>query len=261
MTFTDAQIERYSRQLLLSEIGGAGQRKLAGARVLCVGAGGLGSPAALYLAAAGVGHIGIADADCVDLSNLQRQLLHDTPSLGVPKVESARETLQRLNPEVEVIPHHLRVGADNVAALIADYDLVVDGADNFGTRFLLNDACYFAGTPLCHGGILQFRGQATTLLFGDGPCYRCLYPEPPLDAGDCRTAGVLGAVAGVIGAVMATEALKLILGLGEPLAGRLLVYDALALVFRELRYRKTPDCPLCGAAPSITALAEYDSCE
>ena len=258
--FSDEQIERYSRQIILPGIGGAGQAKLAAARVLCLGAGGLGSPAAIYLAAAGIGRLGIADGDLVDISNLHRQVLHATPDIGRPKVDSARETLTAINPEVDVTTYHTRVTSDNIAELIADYDAVLDCTDNFATRFLVNDACYFAGKPLFHGGIFRCAGQATTLMpRHDAPCYRCLYPEPPPadQVPTCQQAGVLGMAAGVIGTIQATEVMKYVLGIGSLLVGRLLVYDALELSFRTLHYRKNPDCALCGAHPTITHLTAY----
>ncbi len=262
MAFTEAQLQRYSRQILLPDIGGKGQRKIAAARVFLVGAGGLGSPAALYLAAAGVGTIGIIDNDAVDLSNLQRQILHDTARVGHPKADSAKETLTRMNPDVTVIPYVAKLSAENIGDFIADYDIVLDGSDNFATRFLVNDAAYFAKKTLISGSIFRFEGQVVTLKphdpSGTKPCYRCLYAEPP-PAGmvpSCQEAGVLGVLAGTIGVLQAAEALKEILGLGETLAGRLIVYDALEMSFRTLRVPKNPACPLCGSSPTITDLAE-----
>jgi len=260
MTFSDDQLQRYSRQILLPEVGGKGQRKIAAARVFLVGAGGLGSPAALYLAAAGVGTLGIIDNDTVDLSNLQRQILHDTPRVGKPKAPSAAETVRRLNPDVQVVPYTSALGADNVAGLIADYDIILDGSDNFATRFLVNDAAFFQQKTLISGSIFRFEGQVTTLKPHDPsqtkPCYRCLYAEPP-PAGmvpSCQEAGVLGVLAGTIGVLQAAEALKEILGIGESLAGRLLVYDALEMTLRTLKVPKNPACALCGAHPTITDL-------
>ncbi|MBI3953244.1 MAG: molybdopterin-synthase adenylyltransferase MoeB [Chloroflexi bacterium] len=257
---TPEQIQRYSRHIIMPQVGGLGQKKLMAARVLLVGAGGLGSPVAMYLAAAGVGTIGLVDGDVVDLSNLQRQILHDTDDVGRPKVESARDRLGALNPEVEVVGHRAVLASDNVMEIIADYDIVVNGADNFPTRYLVNDACYFAGKPLVDGSILLFEGQATTFLPGKG-CYRCLYPAPPPPGvvPSCAEAGVFGALCATIGSVQATETIKLILGIGESLAGRLLLYDALAMDFRMLRYRRNPRCPVCGDAPTITELIDYEA--
>ncbi len=258
--FTEEQIKRYSRHIILSEVGGKGQRKILDARVLLVGAGGLGSPSGLYLAAAGVGTIGIVDSDVVELSNLQRQILHDTRDIGRSKALSAKETMARLNPDVKVICHEERLTSANILDIIRDYDVVVDGADNFPTRYLVNDACFMAGKALSHAGIFRFDGQAITILPGQGPCYRCLYPEPPPPGlvPSCQEAGVLGVVAGVIGVIQATEVLKLILGKGELLLGRLLTYNALDMEFREVPVKKDPDCPLCGDNPTITELVDYE---
>jgi len=259
-SFTEEQIERYSRHIILPEVGGEGQRKLLRARVLVVGAGGLGSPVALYLAAAGVGAIGMVDSDTVELSNLQRQVLHTTADLGVSKALSAKATMEAINPDCVVTPHQLRLTAQNVLEVIAGYDLVVDGSDNFPTRYLVNDACVIAGKPLSHAGILRFEGQVTTILPGKGPCYRCLYPEPPPPGlvPSCQQAGVLGATAGVMGTIQSTEVLKLILGVGEPLVGRLLLYDGLEMAFRIVRVLRQPDCPVCGEHPTITAPIDYE---
>ena len=260
MTFTEEQLQRYSRQILLPEVGGKGQRKLAAARVFLVGAGGLGSPAALYLAAAGVGTIGIIDNDTVDLSNLQRQILHDTPRVGQSKALSAAETIRHLNPDVRVVPHVAALTADNAAELIADYDIVLDGSDNFSTRFLVNDAAFFQKKTLISGSIFRFEGQVATLKPHDPsqtkPCYRCLYAEPPPSGmvPSCQEAGVLGVLAGTIGVLQAAEALKEILGIGETLAGRLLVYDALDMTMRTMKVPKNPACALCGDHPTITDL-------
>ncbi len=257
MDFTDEQIQRYSRHIILPEVGGKGQTKLARAKVLIIGAGGLGSPAALYLAAAGVGTIGLVDGDVVDLSNLQRQILHTTATVGVPKVESGRRTLAALNPDVTVKTYQENVSADNILRLLADYDLILDGSDNFTTRFLVNDACFFAKKTLISGSIFRFEGQLTTIKPHAGyPCYRCLYPEPP-PAGlvpNCQEAGVLGVLAGTIGVLQAAEAIKEILGIGETLADRLLLYDALEMKFRKLARPKDPACRLCGSHPTITDL-------
>lgn len=249
-TLTPEQATRYSRHLRIPEIGVGGQQKLLDAKVLLIGAGGLGSPAALYLAAAGVGTIGIVDDDVVDASNLQRQVLHGTADIGRPKVESARETIEALNPDVRVIAHDFRLSKDNVLDVFRDYDLIVDGSDNFATRYFVNDACVLLGKPQVHGSIFRFDGQVTTFdrRQAESPCYRCLYPEPPPPelAPNCAEAGVLGVLPGTVGMIQATEAVKLILGLGEPLTGRLLMYDALGMTFRTLRLKRDPQCPMCG---------------
>lgn len=258
--FNEDYIKRYSRHILLPEIGGSGQTKLSQAKVFVVGTGGLGSPAAFYLAAAGVGTLGLIDDDVVDLSNLQRQILHATPDLNRPKVESAKAKLTALNPECNVITHHYRLTAENVLDLIADYDIVVDGTDNFPTRYLINDACVIAKKPLVHGGILRFNGQVMTIKPGEGPCFRCIFREPP-PAGavpTCAEAGVLGAVAGIIGVIQATEVIKLVLGKGDPLVGRILTLDALKLKFRDVKISRNPACPVCGENPTITQPVEYE---
>jgi molybdopterin/thiamine biosynthesis adenylyltransferase/rhodanese-related sulfurtransferase len=266
---TDAQRERYSRHILLPEVGEIGQAKLLKSKVLLLGAGGLGSPAALYLAAAGVGTLGIVDLDSVDASNLQRQILHATSRIGMPKVESAAKAIAELNPDVKVIGHRERLTSENVDRLFADYDVVVDGTDNFPTRYLVNDASIFLGKPVVHGSIFRFDGQVTTFV-GDkaakklgleaGPCYRCLYPEPPPPhlAPSCQEAGVLGILCGIIGTLQATEAIKLLLGQGALLTGRLLAYDSLKMKFRELRLRRDPACPVCGPKPTITKYIDYE---
>jgi len=257
---TPAQKSRYSRHLLIPEVGEVGQAKLLASKMLLIGAGGLGSPAALYLAAAGVGRIGIVDDDAVDESNLQRQVLHSTDRVGRPKTESARETIQGLNPDVQVDEYRLRLGRDNALDLIAKYDLLVDGSDNFGTRYLINDACALLGKPNVHGSIFRFDGQATTFVPGGGrPCYRCLFPEPPPPelAPNCQEAGVLGALPGIIGVIQAIEALKIVLGKGELLVGRLMLYDALSQTFREVKYARDPACPACGDDPMRELLPEY----
>ncbi len=258
--FTEEQIERYSRHIILPEVGGKGQRKLLESKVLVVGAGGLGSPVCLYLAAAGVGTIGIADSDTVELSNLQRQVLHATSDVGRSKCLSARETMEAINPDVRVVTHDLRLNSDNILDIIRDYDIVVDGSDNFPTRYLVNDACVMSGKPLSHAGILRFEGQVTTIIPGQGPCYRCLYPEPPPPGmvPSCQEAGILGATAGVVGTVQAAEVLKLILGIGNPLAGRLLLYNALDMTFREVSIARQPECPVCGDNPTVTELIDYE---
>src|ERR687885_1411907 len=252
------QLERYSRHFLLSQIGEKGQGQLLDAKVLLVGAGGLGSPAGLYLAAAGVGTLGVVDADVVDLSNLQRQVLHITERIGRLKTESARETITALNPDVHVVEHRLRLSAENVLDVIADYDVIVDGADNFPTRYVLNDASVILGKPVVHGSIFRFEGQTTVFAPGQGPCYRCLFPEPPPAemAPSCAEAGVLGVLPGIVGSLQAVEALKLILGIGEPLIGRLLLYDALETSFRELRLRRDPTCPSCGEQATIKTVED-----
>jgi adenylyltransferase/sulfurtransferase len=262
MSLTDSQIERYSRHIILPEIGGKGQEKLLKAKVFCVGAGGLGSPVALYLAAAGVGTIGIIDNDTVDLSNLQRQILHSTKTIDVHKVDSAKATLTALNPDITINPIRGRISSENILELIKDYDIILDGSDNFPTRFLINDACFFLKKTLISGSIFRFEGQVTTLKghVGDNPCYRCLYPEPP-PAGmipSCQEAGVLGVLAGTIGILQANEALKEILGIGESLSKRLSIYDALDMDFREVKTKKDPKCVLCGPNPKITKLIDYE---
>ena len=247
-TLTPDQRRRYSRHLLIPEVGEAGQHRLIEARVLLVGAGGLGSPAALYLAAAGVGTIGIIDADTVDDSNLQRQVAHTLDRVGMPKVESARIAMEGLNPDINVETHQVRLTKDNAIEIFAGYDIVVDGADNFATRYLINDVCVLLGKPNVHGSVFRFEGQVSVFLPHEGPCYRCLFPDPPPPelAPSCAEAGVLGVLPGTVGLLQATETVKLILGIGEPLIGRLLLYDALATEFRELQLRRNPDCPVCG---------------
>jgi sulfur-carrier protein adenylyltransferase/sulfurtransferase len=247
-TLSEAQSKRYSRHLLVPEVGEQGQLKLLDSHVLLIGAGGLGSPAAYYLAAAGVGTIGIIDADVVDESNLQRQILHNTKRIGQYKAESARETIEALNPDVKVITHIERLDETNVARIIADYDVIIDGTDNFPTRYLLNDAALIANKPVVHGSVFRFEGQLTVFKPYEGPCYRCLYPEPPPPelAPSCAEAGVLGVLPGIIGLLQATETIKLLLGIGEPLVGRLMTYDALAGEFSELRLFRDPQCPACG---------------
>ncbi|NQU59013.1 MAG: molybdopterin-synthase adenylyltransferase MoeB [Rhodospirillales bacterium] len=266
MDFNEQQIQRYARHILLDKVGGIGQSKLLDSKVLVVGAGGLGSPVLLYLAAAGVGTIGVIDDDRVDLSNLQRQIVHSTEALGMAKVESARKTLAAINPEVNVIAINERINADNAPALIADYDLVADGSDNFATRFLVNDACYFAQTTLVSAAILRFDGQIYTFkphqkdAQGNAlPCYRCLFPEapPPGQIPSCAEAGVLGALCGTIGSLQATEIIKELLGIGDSLAGALLIYEGLSSEFRKITVKADPGCPLCGDSPSITDLSSH----
>ncbi len=255
------ELLRYSRHLILPEVGLAGQRRLKAASVLMVGAGGLGSPLALYLAAAGVGRLGIVDFDTVDASNLQRQVLHGTSALGTPKIESARARIADLNPEVRVEGHAAALTRDNALEILAGYDVIVDGTDNFPTRYLVNDACVMLGKPNVYGSIFRFEGQASVFDARVGPCYRCLYPDPPPPGlvPSCAEGGVLGVLPGVIGTIQALETLKLILGTGDSLVGRLLVFDALGLRFRELRLRKDPACPRCGERPSLTGLVDYDA--
>jgi sulfur-carrier protein adenylyltransferase/sulfurtransferase len=258
---TDAQRDRYSRHLLLPEVGEVGQTKLLNAKVLLLGAGGLGSPAALYLAAAGVGTLGLVDADVVDASNLQRQILHATSRVGMPKVESGEKALRDLNPDVKVIKFEERVMSDNIDRIFADFDVIVDGCDNFPTRYLVNDASVWMKKPVVHGSIFRFDGQVTTFHpAAGGPCYRCLYPEPPPPhlAPSCQEAGVLGILPGVVGTLQATEAIKLILGQGNPLIGRLLTYDSLRMKFGELKLRRDKNCPVCGDAPTITSYIDYE---
>ncbi len=252
--FTEEQIERYSRHIILKEVGGKGQKKLLAGKVMIIGAGGLGSPIALYLAAAGVGTIGIADGDVVELSNLQRQIAHYTRDIGRSKVQSAREKMEAMNPDVRVTTHHAWINAANILDIIREYDFVIDATDNFAAKFLINDACVLSGKPFSHGGILQFMGQTLTCIPGESPCYRCIFPSPPsreiIPA--CSRAGVLGVLPGVIGTIQATETLKYLLGTGDLLVGRLLVYDALAMNFRPVKVRRNPRCPVCGESPTIT---------
>ncbi len=258
--YTPEQLVRYSRHFLLPEVGEDGQAKLLQAKVLLVGAGGLGSPAAYYLAAAGVGTLGIIDNDVVDISNLQRQILHANDRVGTPKVESAKKTLEALNPDVKVIPYQAKLTSENIMDIIKDYDFVVDGCDNFPTRYLVNDACVLVGKPNVHGSIFQFEGQATVFYPGKGPCYRCLYPEPPPAelAPSCAEAGVLGVLPGLIGVVEALEAIKLILGKGESLIGRLLCFNTLTMEINTLKLRRDPNCPMCGDHPTIHQLIDYE---
>ena len=259
MSLRDDQIERYSRQIILPNIGGKGQEKLLKAKVLIIGAGGLGSPCALYLASAGVGKIGIVDSDAVELNNLQRQILHSTANIGKAKVESAQERLNSINPDIEVIPYKARLTSENILDIIKDYDIIVDGSDNFPTRYLVNDACVLSKKPLSHGGIFRFDGQAITIIPGQSACYRCLFPEPPPPGlvPSCQEAGILGAVAGAIGVIQANEALKYILGIGELLTGKLLVFNALDSSFRQVKVPRDPKCAICSDKPTITKLIDY----
>jgi adenylyltransferase/sulfurtransferase len=258
--FTPEQTTRYSRHFLLPEVGEVGQAKLLKAKVLMVGAGGLGSPSAYYLAAAGVGTLGIIDNDVVDLSNLQRQILHSNNRVGMPKVESAKLTLEGLNPDVKVIPYQEKLTSQNIMEIIKDYDIIVDGCDNFPTRYLVNDACVLTGKPNVHGSIFQFEGQATVFYPGKGPCYRCLYPEPPPAdlAPSCAEAGVLGVLPGLIGTIQALETIKLILGKGETLVGKLLCFNTLTNEINTLKLQRDPGCPMCGEKPTIHELIDYE---
>jgi len=258
--FTAEQTTRYSRHFLLPEVGEEGQAKLLKAKVLMVGAGGLGSPSAFYLAAAGVGTLGIIDNDVVDLSNLQRQILHTNDRIGMPKTDSAKQTLQALNPDVRVIPYQEKLTSQNIMEIIKDYDIVVDGCDNFPTRYLVNDACVLAKKPNVHGSIFQFEGQASVFYPGKGPCYRCLYPTPPPPemAPSCQEAGVLGVLPGLIGVIQALETIKLILGKGETLVGRLLCFNTLTMEINTLNLKADPACPMCGERPTIHKLIDYE---
>jgi adenylyltransferase/sulfurtransferase len=257
---TNEEVKRYSRHLIMPEVGVDGQRRLKAGSVLCIGAGGLGSPAAMYLAAAGVGRIGIVDFDVVDFSNLQRQIIHGTPDVGRTKLASAKDRLNALNPHVQVDTYEVALSSENALELFAPYDVILDGTDNFPTRYLTNDACVLLGKPNAYGSIFRFEGQASVFATKDGPCYRCLYPEPPPPGlvPSCAEGGVLGVLPGIIGVIQATEAIKLITGIGEPLIGRFLIYDALKMKFRELKLRKDPDCPVCGTHPTVTTLIDYD---
>lgn len=254
------EILRYSRHLIMPEVGMDGQLKLKQAKVLCIGAGGLGSPLALYLAAAGVGKLGIVDFDIVDYTNLQRQVIHDTNDVGRPKLQSARDTIQDINPFVEVVGYETRLSSENALDIFKDYDIIVDGTDNFPTRYLVNDACVLLGKPNVYGSIFRFEGQASVFYAKEGPCYRCLYPEPPPPGlvPSCAEGGVLGVLPGIIGSIQALQAVKLILGSGQPLIGRLLLFDALSMKFRELKLRKNPECAVCGPNPTVTKLVDYE---
>lgn len=251
--FTDSQLERYSRHIILQEVGVEGQAKILQARILIVGAGGLGSPAALYLAAAGTGTLGIADYDVVEISNLQRQIIHFTKDLKEAKVDSAAEKIRAINPDIQVVKHREAICAENIQKIIRDYDFVVDGSDNFPTKFIINDACVLENIPFSHGGILRYEGQTMTVLPGRSACYRCVYrkPPPPDTVPTCSLAGVLGAIAGILGTIQATEALKYVLGIGDLLTDSLLTFDAMAMDFQKLRLKKQPDCPVCGNNPTI----------
>ena len=260
MGLTEEQIERYSRQIILEQVGGAGQEKLLASKVLIIGAGGLGAPAGLYLAAAGVGTIGIIDADKVDLTNLQRQIIHHTADVGVAKVKSAQTKIRAINPDVTVRTYQVRAVAENISEIIRQYDFVIDGTDNFGAKFLINDACYFEKVPFSHAGILRFDGQLITVLPGETTCYRCIFRSPP-PAGavpSCSQAGVLGVLAGVVGSLQAAETMKYLLGIGDLLTDTLLTYNALAMEFRKIKLNRNPNCPLCGSNPKITELKDEE---
>ena len=257
---THEEIKRYSRHLIMPEVGIQGQMRIKQASVLCVGTGGLGSPLALYLAAAGVGRIGLVDFDVVDFTNLQRQVLYTTDDVGKPKLQQAKARLQAINPHIAIETHDARLSSENAMAILKDYDVVADGTDNFPTRYLVNDACVLLGKPNVYGSIFRFEGQASVFDATRGPCYRCLYPEPPPPGlvPSCAEGGVLGILPGIIGVIQATETVKLILGAGEPLIGRLLLFNALTMKFRELKLRKSPTCPICGPTPTITSLIDYN---
>ncbi len=256
--FTEEQLERYSRHILLKDVGVEGQERIMDSRILIIGAGGLGAPIAYYLAAAGVGTIGIADADDVDLSNLQRQIVHFTNDVGTPKVQSAEAKMKALNPDVQVNTYHRFLSADSIRDTIREYDFVIDGTDNFATKFLINDACVMENIPFSHGGILRFTGQTMTIVPGESACYRCVFnaPPPPGAVPTCSEAGVLGAIAGMLGSIQAAEALKSVIGIGKPLTDRLLTFEALDMNFRTVNLKKRKDCPVCGTSPSITELID-----
>ncbi len=258
--FTEEQIRRYSRQIILPHVGGKGQRKLLESKVLLIGAGGLGSPAGLYLSAAGVGTLGFVDFDVVDLSNLHRQVLHHTADVGRAKTESAAETVRALNPDVRVVLHQAKLRSEIAQEIFTEYDVVVDGSDNFPTKYLANDTCVLLGKPLVFGAVFQFDGQASVFMPGQGPCYRCLFPTPPQPGTipSCQEAGVLGVVPGIIGCIQANEVIKLLLGLGETLVGRLLILDAMQMEFAEVWVKRNPECPICGERPTVTELIDYE---
>jgi len=257
---TNDEIKRYSRHLIMPEVGLDGQRRLKAGKVLCIGAGGLGSPAAMYLAAAGMGTIGLVDYDVVDFSNLQRQIIHGTPDVGRSKLASAKDRLHAINPHVDIQTYETALSSENAMQLFEPYDVILDGTDNFPTRYLTNDACVLLGKPNAYGSIFRFEGQASVFATKNGPCYRCLYPEPPPPGlvPSCAEGGVLGVLPGIIGVIQATESVKLIAGIGEPLIGRFLIYDALRMHFRELKLRKDPDCPVCGTHPTVKKLIDYE---
>lgn len=260
MTLREDQIERYSRQIILPQVGGKGQKKLLAGKVLLIGTGGLGSPVSLYLAAAGIGKLGIVDSDNVEISNLQRQIVHSTPNIGKPKVESAAERIAELNPDVKIVPYNIRLTSGNILDIVKEYDIIVDCADNFPTRYLVNDACVLSKKPLSHAGMFGFDGQAITILPRQSACYRCLFPEPPPPGlmPSCQEAGILGAVAGVIGVMQANEVLKYLMGIGDLLTGKLLIFNALEPSFRTVKVRRNPKCPVCGDNPTVTKLIDYE---
>jgi molybdopterin/thiamine biosynthesis adenylyltransferase len=260
MELSEEQIERYSRHIILPGIGGVGQKKLLNAKVLVTGCGGLGSPAAYYLAAVGVGRLGLVDSDNVELHNLQRQILHTTQNIGKPKVESAKEALNKLNPGVEIVTYQTRLTSKNILDIIKEYDIVIDASDNFPTRYLVNDACVLSNKPLIHAGVLMFSGQITTIIPYKSPCYRCIFPSPPPPGAvpSCQEAGILGVVPGVLGVLQATEAIKYILGIGELLVGKLLIFDALEMSFRKVNIKRNRECELCGDNPKIRELIDYE---
>lgn len=259
MNFTNEQIERYSRQIILPNVGGNGQEKILKAKVLIIGTGGLGAPCSFYLAAAGIGKIGLVDSDKVELNNLQRQIVHTTQDIGIPKTESGKKRLTALNPDVQVETYAIRLDSTNILGIISEYDIIVDGSDNFPTRYLVNDACVLSKKPLVHAGIFRYDGQIMTILPGEGPCYRCLFAEPPPPGAvpSCQEGGILGAVAGVLGVLQANEVLKFILGTGELLSGRLLIFNALDSTFRAVKVPKDNDCLVCSSHPKITKLIDY----
>ncbi len=259
MALTNEQIERYSRQIILPNVGGKGQDKILKSRVLVIGTGGLGAPCSFYLAAAGVGKIGLVDSDKVELNNLQRQIVHTTADVGIPKVESGKKRLKALNPEVEIVTHGMRLDSSNILDVIKEYDIVVDGSDNFPTRYLVNDACVISKKPLVHAGIFRYDGQIMTILPGTGPCYRCLFPEPPPQGAvpSCQEGGILGVVAGALGVLQANEVLKFVLSTGDMLVGRLLIFNALDSTFRTVKVPRDKDCPVCSEHPKITKLIDY----
>jgi sulfur-carrier protein adenylyltransferase/sulfurtransferase len=259
VTLSKEEVLRYSRHLIMPEVGMEGQLKLKAAKVLCIGTGGLGAPLGVYLAAAGVGRIGLVDFDTVDLTNLQRQILFSTSDVGRPKIEAAADRLRGLNPEIQIDTFETRLTSENALELFKDYDIIVDGTDNFPTRYLVNDACVLLGKQNVYGSIFRFEGQVTVFGVPGGPCYRCLYPEPPPPGlvPSCAEGGVLGVLPGIVGSIQAAETLKLIIGKGEPLIGKLLLFDALVMRFRELKLRKNPECPVCGAHPTVTKLVDY----
>jgi adenylyltransferase/sulfurtransferase len=260
VSLSPQEVQRYSRHLIMPEVGVEGQKRLKASSILLIGAGGLGSPLGLYLAAAGVGRLGLVDFDAVDFSNLQRQVLHGTPDVGRPKLQSAKDRIAAINPEVKVDLYETHLKRDNAFDVLRPYDVVIDGTDNFPTRYLVNDACVMLKKPNVYGSIFRFDGQASVFVPGSGPCYRCLYPEPPPpgEVPSCAEGGVLGILPGVIGCIQATEAIKLIIGQGTPLVGRLLLYDALQMSFREFKVRRNPKCPVCGDSPTVTQLIDYD---